>query len=231
MSRRAILIGTAVTALFLTGCGSTTTGTASVTTTASSTADTSSSAMTSQTPSSSSSSSSSSAATSESGTSSVIPAELDAASKTWFTNFCTVASGLEADLTAASKGTPDKSTPQAYQASLSTQFTAIAEVFTGAATKIGSVPAPTIQGGDAFSQALTGALDGIGQALLTATTAFAAVPVTDNASVEAAAATVATGIQQSATEIATTLGSFKNDITPEVQAAVEAIPECSILSK
>lgn len=235
--KKNLLMGAALAAsLVLTACGGDTEGTA---TTASTSSSSTSSATT-------SSSSSSAAETSESMDSSsmetmesssddtsstVEPVTLDEQSIAWFTTFCGSTAKIQEASTAMGSMSPDPAAPPAEtQTMLATSVKDFGTTFKTAASDLAAAPAPTIDGGDQLATTAADAYNKVGDSLIAAGDKFAQTPVTDAASLQAAATTLSTEIQGSVTAIQDAIAPLDTVLTDELGAAVEQIPGCEGIS-
>ncbi|WP_157970731.1 hypothetical protein [Nakamurella deserti] len=233
--KKTFVIGVALAASVLTACGGDTDGTA----TPSSTPTSATSTSTSSTPSVSSPAtedSSSAAQPTESSEETTAsddasatgePITLDEQSVTWFTTFCGSTTAIQEASSNVGSIQPDPAAaPAEQQATLATGVSDYGNVFKKAATDIAAVPPATIEGGQELADGATSAYGQVGDAMIAAAEKFAATPVTDQASLQAAATTLGTEVQASATTIQESLAPLESILTPELGAAVEKIPGC-----
>ncbi len=243
MATRTLLVGSVLAAALLAGCGSSSTGTASTASTTSTTGSTSSS--TSATTSSSTEKTSTTEMSTEmttekstdmssEDTGSVTPADLDDTSKTWFATMCTGFAGAVTQMTGAMSGgaipTGADANPKDQQAALVTVYNTLATAFTNTAQSLTGLPAPTVGGGDKLASDLITAFGTLGSALTASTATFASAAVTDQASLQTALTALTTELTTTGQQLTTSLGSLKTGLSPAIQAAVQKLPECSVLA-
>lgn len=225
--KKNLLVGAALAAsLLLSACGG---DTENATSTSSTTSSTTSSAAP------SSESTTSSAADTTGGStdsgSTVEPIALDAQSTAWFTNFCTGFTGLKDSFTSleTSMSEVKATTPQEQQTAVAGLITELGTQLKGVASNSAAVPAPTIENGPQMAQAAIDGFNQIGDAMIAAATQFGQTPVTDEASLTAAATQLQTTLQTEAQKAQTAFSSIDTASTPGLDAAVTAIPECADL--
>lgn len=218
MAHTTPLIGFALASILVTGCSSGDTGT---------TSDSRASAV--------APSAVDSAATNAGGTGSgtggsVTPAELDQTTTAWFSTFCgdlaELQSSSEAIGASISAGT---GTPPEQQRAIVAAVNDIGATFKKTAVSLSAVPAPTIAQGAALAGNVTVAFNGVGDALIGAGQTFGTATVSDEASLNVAGQVLSTSLQQSFAQIGTSLTGLSEAVTPEIAAAVDAIPGCEVL--
>lgn len=242
--KKTLIIGIALAASALTACSSGTDGAATTSSTSSAAATGSSSAATGATSSMTSDEATSDEptsdeptsdqATADAGTSdetsadsTAEPVTLDAQSVAWFGTFCSSITSIEASSQTMGSMKPDATAaPTDQQATLAAGVTDYGDTFKKAASDIAALPPATIDGGDELATGATTAFDQIGDAMIAAADKFAATPVTDEASLQAAATTLGTDVQASAAGIQESLAPLDAILTPELGAAVQEIPGC-----
>ncbi|WP_111767891.1 hypothetical protein [Nakamurella deserti] len=256
MARSTLLIGSVLATALLVGCsGTSNDGNASATNTtptSSSTAAPSSTGSTSGSTSTSASTTTSEdtatttddettstdeeTATGDAGddsTGSVQPASLDEQSKAWFGTFCTGMTGAFGGMMGAMSGamsTESAADPKATQAALVAAYQQIGTSFSDTASALDGLPVPTVENGDALAGDLIGALNALGEGYSTATEKFAAAEVTDEASLSAAMDAFTAETEEYGQQLETEFGDLENTMTPEIGAAVEALPECQMMA-
>lgn len=245
MARKTLLIGSVLAAALLAGCsGTSNDGNASASSSpAATSASATSSSSSSSAPSSSSSSMTSSSATemttemttedetTAEDTGSVQPASLDDQSKVWFGTFCTGIGGAVTGMgTAMSGATAAATDPKAEQATYVAAYQQIATAFKDTAGQLDGLPAPTVDNGDKLATDLVAALNQLGDGYNTAAGNFAAAAVTDEASLTAAQAAFATETQQYGEQMQAEFGDLETTLTPELNAAVDQLPECQSMT-
>lgn len=231
--KKTLVIGSVLVTTLLAGCSGTNNGGNADATSATSSSTTS-------TPSSVMSSAEATTAddSQATGSAEVVPAELDDQTKTWFTTMCgqltilstesdalsTQLNGDGSTATSAAAMSPDEAT--ATQAAVTEAFNKVGGDFATAATAIGANPAPTIEGGATVADTITTALAKIGTDLTAAGQQFGATAVTDDASLKAAQTSLNATVAPIYTTFVTTLSGVQTSITPEIGAAVGALPGC-----
>lgn len=242
MATRTLLTGSVLAAVLLAGCSGTpnndnarasdTTSTATSATTTTATTRTDATVESSET-------TTSDAATEDAtaDTGAVEPASLDEESKAWFGAFCTGLTGAFTGMMGAmsgamggAMGTMAAADPKATQAAMATAFQQVAAAFTATATSLEGLPAPTVDNGDQLAGDLTGALNALGEGFADATDTFAAADVTDEASLSAAMDAFQAETDRYGSELEAQFGDLDSTLTPEITAAVEALPECQMMS-
>lgn len=237
MAKKTLLVGSVLAAALLAGCSGTSNGGNSSASTSSSTSS-SSSVASSSAPSVATESSDEAVATSEDSamtesSGSVEPATLDAQSTAWFSTMCKGFSGAATGMMSAMGGMSAVSAatdPAATKDTLVTAFQATAQAFTDTSAELSDLPAPTIDNGEKFATDFVTAFDSIGAALGATTDKLAATPVTDQASLAAALTTFQTDAENATQGLQTQFGGLQEAMDPSITAAVEALPECKILS-
>ncbi len=249
MVRKNLLIGAALAAALLAGCsGTSNNGNASAeTTTSSATAssaagtDPATTATATSTSSGSTAASTSDAGTEAStddgsaadGTGSVQPAALDDQSRVWFGTLCTGLTGAFTGMMGAMGGaqtTGGGSDPKAAQAAMVSSYQQVATAFSDTASDLSGLPAPTVAGGDQIARDLPAALSALSEGFATATEKFAAAEVTDEASLSAAMDALNAETERYGTQLETQFSGMDATLTPEIVAAVQALPECAMMS-
>lgn len=247
MAKKTLLIGSVLAAALLAGCsgtsndgnasaGSTPAATSSSATSSSSSASAPSSSSSSSSTSSSTTASSSTEMTTEDETSaeetgSVQPVALDDQSKVWFGTFCTgIASSITGMGAAMGGATSAGTDPKAQQATLAAAYQQIGTAFKDTAGQLDGLPAPTVDNGDKLASDLVSALSQLGDGYTTAAGNFAAAPVTDEASLSAAQDAFNTETQQYGEQMQAEFGDLETTLTPEINAAVDQLPECQAMS-
>ena len=228
--KKSFIIGVALAASVLTACGSGTDGAA---TSSSTTSSSSMASVTSPSTEESSSMTETTEETTEETTASDEtsatgePVTLDEQSVAWFSTFCSSVTSIETSSQEMSTMQPDQTAaPTEQQAVLASGVTTYGQTFKTAATDIAAVPAATIEGGDELATGATTAFNQIGDAMIAAADKFAQTPVTDQASLQAAATTLGTDVQASAAGIQESLAPLQTILTPELGTAVQEIPGC-----
>lgn len=224
--KKSLIIGVALAASVLTACGS---GTEGAATSSSTTSSSSVASVTSPSTEESSSAAETTEETTASDETSATgePVTLDEQSVAWFSTFCSSVTSIETSSQEMSTMQPDQTAaPTEQQAVLASGVTTYGQTFKTAATDIAAVPAATIEGGDELATGATTAFNQIGDAMIAAADKFAQTPVTDQASLQAAATTLGTDVQASAAGIQESLAPLQTILTPELGAAVQEIPGC-----
>jgi hypothetical protein len=228
MATKSMLIGSALAVALLAGCSSSTSGTPTATSTTSSSTTTSSTTSSSSVPSTTSEDTSSSEASS-----SATPAQLDAASTAWFTNMCTSAGTfvqkVQAVSSEAQASAGDQTSIEGQQATFAATLSGIAEGFAELSSSIGSVPPPTIPGGEAAAAALVSGINTAAASIGDEATKFAGATFTDPAALQAAVQAASAQIGSTVGAAQTHLTDLQKGLSPEVQAAVDKIPQCAAL--
>lgn len=228
--KKSVIIGVALAASALTACSGGTDGTAST----SSTSSSSSSSASAPSSSSSTASVSEDTTTTESGDDTSTGTDalvLDEQSTTWFTTFCNGFTGLKDSFTSVQSDLAGTSgdTPQAQQAAIATVISDLGTKLKGLATDTGSVPPPTVENGEQMATAAVDGFNAIGDAMINAADEFAATPVTDTATLQAAAVQLQTSLQEEATKAQTAFSAIDTSSEPGLDEAIGQIPECADL--
>lgn len=201
--------------LLLTGCSS---GgdTASSTTAAVTTAASTTAASTSSESAASSSSTPSAASSADDDTTGAEPAELDEATQTWFSTFC---SSLANIAQYTGPDTAGQSVDQIKQ-TVVTAYTGISTEATAAAAALQPLPPPTIDSGAEIAAATTTGFQDLADVYGRGAQTIAASTPASDADLKAAVDAVEAEAQ---TASPNSLG----DLDPSVEAAVKALPDCA----
>jgi hypothetical protein len=105
-------------------------------------------------------------------------------------------------------------------------YSKMGDAFTDTAAKLKVLPPPTFSGGDAFAAKVTAAFEKAGPEFTKDAAKLKAIPLTDTAAMGKALSGVS-GSVQGALGPLQDLNSLK--MTPQTQAAVEALPACAKL--
>ena len=215
--KRSSLLGLlAAGGLLLSACSSNSTPTAA-STTAAETTSSSASASSSSSASTSSEASSSSADDSTGASSSGAPAaELDAATETWFSTFCTTLGGV-AQFT--QPDTAGQSLDQ-EQATVVTAYTGISTAAAQAATVLESTPPPTIDSGAEIAAATTKGFQDLADVYGRGAQSIQALTPSSEADLKTAIDAVESEANAAAPKSLT-------DLDPGVETAVKALPACA----
>ncbi len=232
--KKTFVLGVALAASLLTACGGedgtaapSSTSTSTTASSSPSSTSTSTSTSTSSSATSSSEDTSSASQSSDDASATGAPVELDEQSTAWFSTFCNSTVQIQQASSAMGQMQPDPSAPPAdTQAALATGVKDFGNTFKTAAADIAAQPAPTIEGGDQLATGATDAYNKIGDDLIAAGDKFAATPVTDQASLQAAATTLATEIQASVQGIQEAVAPLDGILTDELGESVSQIPGC-----
>ncbi len=157
---------------------------------------------------------------------------LDEQSTTWFATFCTGFTGLEDSFSSIESDLADATgtTVAEKQAAVAGVISDLGTQLKGVATEAGSVPPPTIENGTEMAAAAVDGFNQIGDAMIAAADEFAQAPVTDEATLKAAATQLQTSLQQTAGEAQTAFSAIDMKEQPGLEEAVSAIPECAALN-
>lgn len=117
--------------------------------------------------------------------------------------------------------------PKVAQKAVVSSFEKIGGAFSATGKSLKDLPPPTFNGGTAFAGKIIPVMAQFGSALTQAATKAAAVDVSKNPS---GLATALSGITGPMTSVTSSLSDLQNlKITPQTQAAIEAIPSCKKL--
>jgi hypothetical protein len=154
-------------------------------------------------------------------------AGLDEASTKWFDTFCTGFGAFgdlqktQSQLSGAAKD------PKAAQVAIVTSFKKIGSVFSSTAASLKDLPPPTFNGGPEFAGKVVPVLAQFGSTLTDAANKAAAVDMTKDPS---GLTTALSGVSSQMSSVTSAMGDLqKLKITPQTQAAIEAIPSCQKL--
>lgn len=153
---------------------------------------------------------------------------LDAASAAWFSTFCTgftpvVTLGKSAGSSIAAQAT----NPAKAQAAIVDLYQTFGRSFTDTAAKLKDLAPPTFNGGPAFASKVVTALQTAGPVFTANAAKLKAIDVTKDPS------SFSTALSGLSTTMTTALGPLQDlgslKLTPQTQAAFEALPACAKL--
>ncbi len=151
---------------------------------------------------------------------SVVPAQLDAQTTTWFETFC----GGVSPIVQEAQGINSSGDPAAAQQAGVTLFQKMGAAFTDTSAKLAATPPPTFDGGADVAAKLAAGLSESGSTVSAFATKFAAINPSDTAAMQQATADLTTQLTEAFKPV-----QSLSELDPSIGAAAQQIPACQAL--